>query len=41
MESTTKEGSYRDDVVSKMIRSHNLKTRGLDGYDAPGSIPPY
>jgi hypothetical protein len=41
MESTTKEGSYRDDTVYKIIRSHNLKTRGLVGYDTPGSIPPY
>lgn len=41
MESTTKEGSYRDETVYKIIRSHNLKTRGLVGYDTPGSMPPY
>jgi hypothetical protein len=41
MESTTKEGSYRDDAVAAIIRSHNLALRGLNGYDAPGSIPPY
>lgn len=41
MESTTKEGSYRDDAVYRAIRSHNLKTRGLNGFDAPGSLPPY
>jgi hypothetical protein len=41
MESTTKEGSYKDENVYRIIRSHNLKLRGLVGYDAPGSIPPY
>ena len=41
MESTTKEGSYRDDAVYGIIRNHNLRMRGLAGFDAPGSIPPY
>lgn len=41
MESTTKEGSYLDDTVCGIIRGHNLMTRGLKGYDAPGSLPPY
>jgi hypothetical protein len=41
MESTTKEGSYRDDAAYRILRSHNLRVRGLTGYDAPGSIAPY
>jgi hypothetical protein len=41
MESNTKEGSYRNEEVSAMIRSHNLFTRGLVGYDNPGSVSPY
>lgn len=41
MESTTKEGSYRDETVYNIIRSHNLRARGLNGYDTPGSMSPY
>lgn len=41
MESTTKEGSYRDEAVYRTIRGHNLRARGMSGFDAPGSLPPY
>lgn len=41
MESNTLEGSYRDEQVAAMIKSHNLRLRGLEGFDNPGSISPY
>lgn len=41
MQSNTKEGTYRNDVVSAVIKSHNLATRGLAGLDNPGSLPTY
>ncbi len=41
IESTTKEGTYRSEKVSRAIKNHNLKLRGLEGSDSPGSISPY
>lgn len=34
-ESTTKEGTYRDDMLVAMIRSHNLRLRGMQDWDIP------
>ncbi|KAF6266260.1 hypothetical protein COO60DRAFT_1669582 [Scenedesmus sp. NREL 46B-D3] len=41
MQSTNKEGSYRNEVVSAIIKSHNLALRGLGSIDNPGSYPTY
>jgi hypothetical protein len=41
MQSTTKEGTYRNKVVAATIRRHNLNCRGMGGMDNPGSLPPY
>jgi hypothetical protein len=41
MQSTNKEGSYRNEVVSAVIKSHNLALRGLGSIDNPGSYPTY
>jgi hypothetical protein len=41
MQSTNKEGTYRNEVVSAVIKSHNLELRGLGSIDNPGSFPTY
>eukprot|EP00775_Hariotina_reticulata_P004880 gene4880-5125_t len=41
MQSTTKEGTYRNKAVAATVRRHNLNCRGMGGMDNPGSLPPY
>lgn len=41
VESNTREGSYRDQEAAAIIRGHNLKVRGLEGFDNAGGTSPY
>lgn len=41
VESNTREGSYRDQEAATIVRGHNLKVRGLEGFDNDGGKSPY
>jgi hypothetical protein len=41
VESNTREGSYRDPEAAAIVRAHNLKVRGLEGFDNAGGTSPY